>query len=276
MATYTTELRTICASLGSGSSGSDFRDADRLIPDTWEHIFTNNWNTFDPNYKVVLCGKILKHYWMREIGTETVGLFLHYLDARMGEIMPYYNELYKSASYEFNPLHDYEVTHTSQRTQVGDTDSSTTNEKSDSVDSTFSSTGNATNTANTTATSNSTTQSINKYSDTPQGALNGVIEGNYLTSATVDDNSGNQTKQSEASATANTSQEDTRSETRTSNITGNEKRKATTTEDYVLSIVGKTGGKSYAKMIAEYRDTLINIDMKIIDELSDLFMGLWA
>ena len=49
----------------------------------------------------------------------------------------------------------------------------------------------------------------------------------------------------------------------------------TTTKDYVEHVAGKFPGRSYAKNIREYRDNLINIDVRIIDELSDLFMLVW-
>lgn len=50
---------------------------------------------FDENYRTILNNKILMHYYMDEIGFETAGLFKVYLNNKMNEIMPYYNELYK-------------------------------------------------------------------------------------------------------------------------------------------------------------------------------------
>lgn len=50
---------------------------------------------FDPEYRELLNNKILMHYYMDEIGFETAGLFKVYLNNKMNEIMPYYNELYK-------------------------------------------------------------------------------------------------------------------------------------------------------------------------------------
>lgn len=47
------------------------------------------------------------------------------------------------------------------------------------------------------------------------------------------------------------------------------------TEEYVEHIVGKQGIRSYSKMLEEFRSTFLNIDKMIIDELSDLFFGLW-
>lgn len=56
-----------------------------------------------------------------------------------------------------------------------------------------------------------------------------------------------------------------RSETRVSN----------TTDEYLQNIAGKSGGMSYSSMMLEFRETFINIDEMIIEELTDLFFGLW-
>ena len=59
---------------------------------------------FDENYRETLDTKILKHYYTREIGFETVGLWKFKLNTKMNEIMDYYNQLYESALLEFNPF----------------------------------------------------------------------------------------------------------------------------------------------------------------------------
>lgn len=56
---------------------------------------------------------------------------------------------------------------------------------------------------------------------------------------------------------------------------GNEAVDFNNTEDYVEHIFGKQGIRSYSKMLEEFRATFLNIDKMIIDELSDLFFGLW-
>lgn len=67
------------------------------------------------------------------------------------------------------------------------------------------------------------------------------------------------------------------------NITNNEdsesnrigSKVSTTTDEYLQRVSGKSGGISYSAMLLEYRETFINIDEMIIEELSDLFFGLW-
>ena len=46
--------------------------------------------------------------------------------------------------------------------------------------------------------------------------------------------------------------------------------------DYTEHVIGKRGVNSYSHMLLEFRKTFLNIDMMIINDLKDLFFGLWA
>ena len=59
---------------------------------------------FDENYRHYLNQKIIDHYYFREIGQETPDRFNFCLRRKMNEIMPYYNELYKTALLPFDPF----------------------------------------------------------------------------------------------------------------------------------------------------------------------------
>lgn len=61
----------------------------------------------------------------------------------------------------------------------------------------------------------------------------------------------------------------------TNNADENGKRNYTNTSDYLKHVAGKRGESSYSAMLQKYRDTFINIDVMIINELSDLFMIVW-
>ena len=54
-------------------------------------------------------------------------------------------------------------------------------------------------------------------------------------------------------------------------MTGN----VNSTEDYIEKVVGKRNGQSFSSMLIEYRESLVNVDLMIIDEFKDLFFGLW-
>lgn len=74
---------------------------------------------YDEAYREVLNEKIKKRYYFREIGYETAELFIWHLDRLLNEIMPYYNEMYKSQllliDENFNPLHNLDTTETHTR-----------------------------------------------------------------------------------------------------------------------------------------------------------------
>lgn len=60
----------------------------------------------------VLNEKIIKHYFFSEIGQETVPRFLYVLDRKLNEIMPLYNQRYKSIDLEINPIDNVNMTET--------------------------------------------------------------------------------------------------------------------------------------------------------------------
>lgn len=49
----------------------------------------------------------------------------------------------------------------------------------------------------------------------------------------------------------------------------------TENKDYFGRLFGKTGSVSFSKLLMEYRQTFLNIDMQVIDALQPLFMGIW-
>ena len=227
MSKYTTEVRFICEAKADLTESAGANNIDDVLRIAWDKIFTTQCEFFDPTYRSVLCKKILKHYYTREIGFETAGLWMLWMNRRLEEIMPYYNQLYSSALLEFNPLHDVDYTREGTRENDGTSETSGTNSQ----------------------TNNKTTRDL--YSNTPQGALNGVETETYLTDAR---------KVTDAGTTTGTYSDE---------------NETNTTEEYTERIHGKMGAGNYSKMLIDFRSTMLNIDMMVIDEFSDLFMGLW-
>ena len=191
------------------------------------------------------------HYYTREICEETVGLWKLRLCTKLNEIMPYYNQLYRSAAIDFNPLYDIEYTKKINRVKEGKEDKVGTNkEKADNF--------------NTGKQKGDTTNTItDRESDTPQGGLTGIYNDKYLTRADIreDDTVLNNNYENEGSFDRN--------------IDYDELNTIESTEDFLESIKGKMSGNTYSSMLIEYRKTFLNIDMMIIDELKDLFFNLW-
>ena len=242
MSKYTTELRFICESKTGLSDSVGFNQIDDVISNSWNKIF-DNFPIFDESYRSVLCSKILKHYYTREISAETVGLWQLWLNTRMGEIMPYYNKWYESALLEFHPFKDTNYTRNHGGTFTGDT---VRNGRSE-ID------------VDNSVTSNGTSNSKNLFSDTPQGAITNIENESYLTNATL-------IKDTDTNTT-NTDGNSTTQNTETTGITN--------TDNWIETIVGKQSTVSYSKLLQEFRDTFLNIDVMIINDLSDLFMNLW-
>ena len=66
-----------------------------LIDNNFDFQMTG-YPIFDESYRETLNNNILHHYYENEIGFETAPLFRFYLNQKLNEIMPYYNELYKA------------------------------------------------------------------------------------------------------------------------------------------------------------------------------------
>lgn len=167
MSMYTTELRYICESYAGLTESAGYNNIENVIKKALPKIFDFDFPIFDEDYRTVIETKIIKHYYTREISEETVGLWKLRLNTKMNEIMPYYNQLYKAWSVDFNPLYDTDIT----------TEHTLDNESTQST----------------------TGKSTDRFSDTPQGSLQNIENNTYLSNATIVD--------SNASGTSNSTDE---------------------------------------------------------------------
>ena len=160
MSKYTTQLRFICESIVDFNESTKANGVTELIEKIWDKVFTFDFPIFDEAYRKELCVKILRHYWTREIGQETYGAWKIRLETKLCDIMPYYNQLYKSELLEFNPMFDVDLTRSGDRTNTGKITGTDTGES----------------------------KTTDLFSDTPQNGLRDVESGEYLTSANVNNN----------------------------------------------------------------------------------------
>ena len=299
MSKYTSEVRFICESLTGHEESSGYDGIDEIIEQAIPLIFSFDFPIFDENYREVLCTKILRHYYTREIGLETYGLWKLKLQTKLNEIMPYYNKLYESELLKFNPLYDVNMTtvnsgsKTGESTNIGNNENKRTSNRQDKLSAVQTDEDSRTNTltGSNSEESDSLTagNNINRdmYSDTPQGALTGVESGNYLTNARKVTGETNASEVGKRTGTSNSTEtssgRNSSVNTKEESGSGSETNtgftqtvdKSKNTEDYVMQVMGKTGGVSYAKLLKEFRDTFLNIDMEIIKDLGELFMLLW-
>ena len=172
MAKYTFELRELFEPikfnppLFTRSQVEDFfKDYELSDYLTQEQIDTINtagiWN------KDKLARKIVDHYYMRESGLETIGLFKHYAKVIMQEIMEEYLPLIYSASIYYDPLVNVDYTETFNRTAdtTGESNSNSSNNSSGLV----------------------------VGSNTPQGKISkqGILQGDYASSTSANENEAN-------------------------------------------------------------------------------------
>ncbi len=90
-----------------------------LINSNWD-LGLKNYPIFDETYREKLNKKIIDHFRFREIGAETPALFIFYLNRLMDEIMPYYNQLYKSTLLEIDPLNPMGYSEVMEHTTIGE------------------------------------------------------------------------------------------------------------------------------------------------------------
>lgn len=279
MSKYTTEVRFICENKSGLEISGGSADVDSIIANSWNKIFTSKAPFFDEEYRSILCQKILKHYYLREICCETVGIWTLWMNTRLEEIMPYYNQLYESAKIKFNPMHNVDLTSKHERNVEGTSKEDGT--RTDNTTGKRTLTGNrdtdntSVGTRNTTNSSDETKRDL--YSDTPQGAITGLENENYLTNARKITDNVNGTGNEETNTTEKSGTDYSETEDTTGKIDGvtSNTGKTNTTEDYLETIIGKQGTESFSSLLNEFRETFLNIDMKVIEEFNDLFFGLW-
>ena len=161
----------------------DYNLNDYLTSDQIDTI-----TTFGIWTKDKLAKKIVDHYFMRESGFETIGLFKHYAKVTMQEIMEKYLPLIYSASIEYDPLVNVDYTETFNRT------ADTTNEGS----------------SNSSSSNNASSLGVN--SDTPQGQISkaSILAGNYASSTAANETESSIEDETTTSSTSNNEEEYTK------------------------------------------------------------------
>lgn len=136
---------------------------------------------YDSSHRADLNGKIYNRFRFREIGLETAALFAHYFRTTLLEIMPYYNEMYRTAAMDYDIFTDADYTETTE----GTTDT----------------------TSSSSASSSGTSHGSHGHSETPQGSFDfsSVTQNQYLSDADVDDGSSSASSESSAETGAESS-----------------------------------------------------------------------
>lgn len=359
MSNYTMTVRTICNS--SFGAGWERANIDDVINAGRRKIFNFDYEFFDQDYKAVIETKVIRHYFMHEIGRETLNLWLFDFRTKWMEIIDYYNKFYVADLLKFDPLKNTDYNTSSTNTSNGNTvdygtvhtdTTDTTNSGSTTVD-----TKNATSeidqlvttdglttdtgsvdhikgseqtttyidretttTYNSQDTESGSTNTI-RYTaeqDTPQGKLQDIKNLTYLSKADYLDEtvtpkdhksskSGNDKVTDSGSVRVSSTGTDTDEHkndtkvdqdvrTQSEQIDNSSSKTEVDAESKSVGTVdtrtdshsdtnsesngnthtgGKTGSETYSEMLQKYRNTFINIDMMIINDLREMFMLVW-
>lgn len=99
----------------------------RRVLDPVRKIALSDYPIFDEAHREELNTRIIDHYYMREIGFETIDIFVRMLRTRMREIMPYYNKLYLSEKLTYDIFVTQEITSSSDQRSTSSSQSSSKN-----------------------------------------------------------------------------------------------------------------------------------------------------
>lgn len=210
-----------------------------------------------------------------------------YFAPRMNEIMPKFVKLYASADMIIQPLQNVNLQTTRDLNETkqdsGTADSTTTNNLEQNVQTTNANSGYTNGNSSTTESNTGDTSKahLNKYSDTPQGAVTNLSNG-YLTNVTQDEDTDQITNTGSTEGSTNSSYVDSTNATNKQTDTGTVTREMDTTNsgsrevDETVSLVGMNTRYSAGKLMEEYRNTIIDINTMLINELTDMFMQVYS
>lgn len=216
-----------------------------------------------------LAEMIYDHYLMREIAYETPTLFRHYSKVKMQEIMGKYLPLLWSASIQYDPLKD---TPTFSYTEEfkGKKDDERNNDSNSDISSEGTSTtqGNS----NSTSASAGSSSGLQVNSDTPQGQINKneVLAGKYASSTTANENENSNSMSDRTSSSSSNNLTNSESRTNKETSTGLQN------EEYTRTKSGHEALKMTSmERINQYRKTIQNYNLQIIEECNSLFFALY-
>lgn len=280
MSSYTISIRNIINMLGRDEVESWFKDynlEDYLTPKQIQTINeTGLWN------KDKLAKKIVDHFFMHEIGFETIELFKRYAKSTMQEIMEEKLPIIYSNALQYDPLVNVDFTETFVREIEGESNygSNSTLRSTLQNNGSASSSSNSSTSGTSNSSSDSTNESLNIINKTPQTR---ITKQNLDTGAyahQVDQDSTSQEVENETTSqttnisTGQTSSQDT--QTNNSSQEAESSQDSNTKETYTRKQKGNSGSLTTAQaLVMQYRQSIYAVDKEIIQELNCLFMGLF-
>lgn len=267
MSKYTTELRWVVEqTLDDMKLTHDESNWSKC----WKVLGLDDYPLFDESHRDELNCKIVRRYYTREIGAETVGRWKMFVRDAMHSIMPYYNQLYESEAKVkgIDFMNDRDLTTTSKQLDSGKSESASESSQTGHADTTTT----VANTVGSTSHNESTSNDVNVFSDTPQSMLPEDIKAmKYASSVTVDtvDSSADASGSTKTDGTTTVAADDTAS------ASGSGTGSYDNTSELTRHEVGVLGSRS--TLLKEWRESMMNIDEMVLDdrELRECFMTVW-
>ena len=312
MSRYTTQLRF---PIEQKLTDLKLSNTEENWPQAYQILGLQDYPIFDETYRSTLNNKIIRSYYFREIGFETLGQFAWQMRRTMFEIMPYYNQLYKSELLDIDPFKTKDMNYDETWTRDEKIDrkgSEDSTEKTDKTDKNIQTTDtkqttdseqntstkqvtDSTTKLDEDGTSSTSSTDRNVVQDTPMNGLDtGAIKNmDYATNVTYDD--GSTSGKTTNDATTKVDSTVTNKGTVTNNgivkdtgtvaVDDTVKSTSTLDKDTTDKETGDYDGTKHhreygfdgnmSELLLTYRKTFLNIDLEIIRELNILFMGLW-
>lgn len=240
MAQDTIQLRTFVTQWvkDAGSYNSAMLEWKQDFSPAYARLGLDEYPIYDESKRRQLNDKFIRHYWMREIGCETVGHFCLWCSNTFNEIMPYYNKMYETEL--LNVEHLLGIKRHKVVDMLRDFDESSSG--NGSADTSTSSTG----------------KSTTKFSDTPQDELfvSKVDAGDYLTNLTIDDMADDTTVGTKSKSDGTIKRDETNKDT---------------TDEFVTD-------PRYYQAFMDLSEKILNLDMQVINnvQVQGLFMQVWS
>lgn len=249
MANFTTTTKTICEMLTGKTS-----PIGTVIAEAAPLFFNFNFPFYDETKRAEFEQNFLRHFYMREIGLETIDYFMLRLEDKLNTIMPYYNKMLTANAKEYDPFYNEIIDESITRDRTGKTNGTDTTATS----------SNSTTKGTTTNTTESNANDSNQQSDLPQGNLANFNDNSYLSSAGKG--------HTESNTSVNGTDETTGTNSGSSNVTRVETSEGNETEKRTANNV--RGNQS--EMLRMYYEAQRNILDKIYNDCEELYMGLWC
>lgn len=240
-------------------------------------LFDFKYPIFDEDFRNVFETNFIRHFYMREIGFETEGLFKFRLETWLLINMPYFNKLFESELLKYNPLENSKMEKLHQKSNEKDQkDNRTINQTS---------TSEGTSDSKSDQVSNTTGEAIEDQfnrdlkSDNPDSRLHlqaeqgkGVIE--YASN--IDESKTDNKTNTKSNATSNVNTNDRSNASSQADQSNEFDSEVNELEYFIEKRVGKIGVQTYPKMVQEYRQSLLRIEVQIHKEMQELFMMVYG